>query len=448
MEILCISETLPATRRSGSINGYQKYHVNLSLLEDFNMSTGKSRVSTSTKLAMTITLLIGAVTQAADWPIYRGPQHNGITSETDWSADFPPAGPPQLWKKSIGIGFSAMTISDGKVYAMGNSGKSGSNAHQDTVFCLDADTGSEIWKHTYACPLAPKYYEGGTLSTPTVDGDRVYTISKMGHLFCLDADTGSVKWWKNMHEDLGFKLPTWHFSGSPLVIDDMLILNLGDAGVALNKNNGDIIWHNGKGICGYATPVPYAMDDQKCVAMFAASHIMAVRVSDGKVLWKSFFENRHKVNAADPVIVGNEIFISSGYNYGCAKLRVSGDNVSTVWRNKNMRNHMNCSVYYNGYLYGFDEQTLTCLDFRDGSIQWIERGLGKGALMMSADGRMIIISDKGELAIARANPQKFDLISKAQILPRSKCWTTPILANGKIYARNARGDMVCVDVGR
>ena len=107
---------------------------------------------------------------------------------------------------------------------------------------------------------------------------------------------------------------------------------------------------------------------------------------------------------------------------------------------------MNCSMYWKGYLYGFDESKLTCLDFKDGSIKWSDGSLGKGALMMSTDGRMIIISDKGELAIANADPEKFDVISRAQILPESKCWTTPILANGRIYARNAKGDIVCVDV--
>jgi outer membrane protein assembly factor BamB len=411
------------------------------------MSTNNRRTSTLIIISVTCVLFASsAVVHGADWPVYRGPQYNGITSETNWKANFPSTGPKQLWKKSIGIGFSTMTISNGRVYAMGNSGKSGPNANQDTVFCFDANNGNEIWKHTYSCPLEPKYYEGGTLSTPIVDGKSVYTISKMGHLFCLDADTGNVKWQKDMNKDLGFEHPTWHFSGSPFIYENMLILNLGDAGVALNKANGNIIWDNGKGICGYATPVPYTMDGQKCVAIFGASHIMGVRISDGKVLWKYPFENRTKVNAADPIIVGNEIFVSSGYNHGCAKIKINGSNVETLWNNKNMRNKINCSMYWKGYLYGFDESKLTCLDFKDGSIKWSDGSLGMGALMMSANGRMIIISDKGELVIAKANPEKFDVISRAQILPKSKCWTTPILSNGKIYARNANGDMVCVDV--
>jgi outer membrane protein assembly factor BamB len=413
------------------------------------MSTSSRRISTLIIASLAVVVFSNiAVVHGADWPIYRGPQHNGFTSETDWIADFPATGPTQLWKASIGIGFSSMTISNGRVYAMGNSGKGGPNANQDTVFCFDADTGKEVWKHTYSCPLQPKYYEGGTLSTPTVDGNVVYTISKMGHLFCLDAATGSVKWQKNMNEDLGFKLPTWHFPGSPFIYENMLILNLGNAGVALNKTNGSVIWDNGKDICGYATPLPFTMDGQKCVAILGASHITGVRISDGKVLWKSSFENRTKVNAADPIIVGNEVFASSGYNHGCVKIKVTGGNVETIWQNKNMRNKINCSMFWKGYFYGFDESKLTCLDFKDGSIKWADGSLGMGALMMSTDGRMIIISDKGELVIANADPEKFDIISRAQILPKSKCWTTPILANGKIYARNAKGDMVCVDVSQ
>jgi len=411
------------------------------------MSKSSKRISTLIFISMVVALFTNSTfVYAADWPIYRGPQHNGISSENNWIADFPAAGPKQLWKKAVGIGFSSMTISNGRVYTMGNSGKSGPNANQDTVFCFNAETGNEIWKHTYSCPLEPKYYEGGTLSTPTVDGNVVYTISKMGHLFCFDAATGSVKWQKNMNKDFGFKLPTWHFAGSPFVYENMLILNLGDAGVALNKNNGSVIWDNGKGICGYSTPVPFTMEGQKCVAILGASYIIGVRISDGKVLWKSPFENSTKVNAADPVIVGNEVFASSGYNHGCVKIKITGGNVETLWQNKNMRNKINCSLYWKGYIYGFDESKFTCLDFKDGSIKWSDGSLGMGALMMSTDGRMIIISDKGELVIANADPEKFDIISRAQILPKAKCWTTPILSNGKIYARNTNGDIVCVDV--
>jgi len=403
----------------------------------------KLRFCTVAVLATGTVLLLAAVAPAADWPNYRGPNHNGISSETNWSSNWGTDGPKKLWAKSIGIGFSSIVVSNGRAYMMGNTGK---GSEKDVVYCLDAVTGKEIWRHTYPCPLHPKYYEGGTLSTPTVDGNVVYTLSKVGDLYCLDAATGKVLWYKNVNKDYGFNLPTWRFSGSPLVMGEVLFFNLGTAGAALDKKTGKLIWDNGKGVCGYATPVPYRLDGQDCLAIAASETVAAVRASDGKVLWTYPFVNRYKVNAADPIVSGNVVFASTGYNRGCIKLDISGGKPTALWDSRVMRNHMNCSVLWKGHIYGFDESTLKCIDLEDGSEKWKEDSLGKGALMMSADGRMIITSDKGELVIANATPSGFKALARAQILPRSKCWTVPVLANGKIYARNAKGDVVCVDV--
>ncbi|TKJ37330.1 MAG: alcohol dehydrogenase [Planctomycetes bacterium B3_Pla] len=381
---------------------------------------------------------------AADWPNYRGPDYNGITGETDWKSNWGDDGPKELWKKSIGIGFSSMAVTDGRVYAMGNTGKKGNT---DIVFCFDAATGEEIWKHSYPCPLQPKYYEGGTLTTPTVDGGKVYTLSKMGSLFCLDAAKGTVIWQKELSKDMSNDLPTWHFSGSPLVVGEMLVLNIGDAGLALNKNTGATIWASGKGKCGYATPVPFVMGGQRGLAIFGKDSIIAVSPTDGKKLWQFKWKTKHDVNAADPVIYDKYVFISSGYGRGCALIEINADQATKVWESKVMRNQFSSSTLYDGYLYGFDEKELKCIAPQDGAEKWGDKSLGKGSLTMSADGRMIIMSDKGELVIAQANPQQFKVLARAKILPKGKCWTTPVLANGRIYARNAAGDLVCVDVG-
>jgi len=412
-------------------------------------TTLKSRMNVSMAtaiIALTMLLIGGSAAIGDDWPVYRGPNHNGFSNETNWKA-WGSAGPKKLWTKSIGVGFSSITVANGKAYMTGNSGqKSGA---KDTIFCLDANTGKEIWTRTYDCPLQPKYYEGGTLASPTVDGKVVYTISKMGHLFCLDAATGSVIWAKNANKDLGFKLPTWHFSSSPLVVGDLLVFNLGTAGAALNKKTGQPVWDNGKDACGYATPVPCKLEGKDALVIAGAASIIAVRPNDGKLLWEHPFVNKHKVSAADPIISGANVFASCGYNRGCIMLNVAGNKPKEVYDKsvvRNMRNHMNCTMLYKGNLYGFDENKLKCLSFKDGSEKWSEGSLGKGALMMTTDGRMIIMSDKGELAIAKADPAGFNAIARAQILPKGKCWTVPTLANGKIYARNAKGDVVCVDV--
>ena len=384
-------------------------------------------------------------TPAAEWPMYRGPNHDGISTETDWKSDWGEEGPRVLWRGSVGIGYSSFAVSDGRVYTMGNSGK-GKKEETDTVYCLDAASGREIWKHSYPCALQPLYYEGGTLSTPTVDGGLVYTLSKMGDLFCLDAKKGGVKWQVNLHKDLGFELPTWSFSSSPLIVGDRLILNMGSAGAAFDKKSGKVIWENGKGVCGYSTPVPCEIEGQKCVVLGGAEAVMGVRIDDGRVLWRYPFVNKHKATAADPLVRDDEVFASCAYGRGCIKLRIAGGKPKLVFDNKVMRNLMSCSLRWGDQIYGFDEYDLKCIDFADSRERWAKRGFGKGCLTMSRDGRMIVMGERGEMIIARANPEGFAPVARAQVLPDGMCRTVPVLANGLIFARNARGDVACLDV--
>ena len=384
-----------------------------------------------------------ATAEAADWPNWRGPNHNGVSEETGWVATWPTTGPKILWKASLGTGFATMAVSNGRVYAMGNVND------MDILYCLDANTGNEIWKQSYPCRLFRKNHEGGPTATPTVDGDAIYTFSKNADAIRFKASDGQIVWHKRLVRDLKIKNPTWYHSSSPLVLDNLIILNTGTRGVALNKSDGSVVWQNGKDVCGYASAVPFTIGNQTCVAMPVSREIVGLVAATGKLIWNLPWKTSYDINAADPIILGDKVFISSGYNKGCALLKMEAHGVTEIWRNKNMRNHASSCVLWEGHIYGFDGQfggggKLTCLHFETGKVKWAQRGMGTGTVMI-ADGKLIVLSEKGKLVIAEASPEKFNELASAQILS-GKCWTMPVLANGRIYARNANGQLVCVDV--
>ena len=391
----------------------------------------------TTKASIALSFLIALSANASDWPHWRGPDYNGISKETGWSANWTSA-PKQLWKAKVGTGFASVSVSQGRAYTTGNA------SDQDTVFCFDATTGAEIWKHSYAAKLDPKYYEGGPSATPTVDGDHVFTVGKRGMVHCLDAAKGTVIWSKNVAEELKASMPDWGFAGSVFIEGDLAILNIGSAGAGLDKKTGKVLWSSGTEVSGYSTPVPFDSGSERAVMMAIKQNVVAVKIKDGKEVWRFPWKTQYDVNAADPILFGSKVFISSGYNHGGGVFDVSSNPPKELWNNKNMRNHMNSCVIWQGHIYGVDENQLRCLDAATGEVKWTDKFSGKGSLML-ADGKLIVLSDKGELVVANVSPDGFKPISRTQALG-GKCWTTPVLANGKIYCRNAAGDVVCLDV--
>ncbi len=383
--------------------------------------------------------LFTSISSAADWPHWRGPDYDGISTETDWD--------PQalnekkvLWTTEVGTGFSSISVVDGKVYTMGNI-----NKNTDVVYCFDAVTGKEIWRHEYTEDLNPKYYEGGCSATPTVSDDKVYTISKTGKVFCLDAQSGEVVWRK----DLPYEEPTWGISTSALVLDEKVIFNAGESGLALNKLTGDIIWKSDNGKPGYATPVPYKSGDTMEVAIFGQDSVMGVDAATGELRWSYPWKTQHDVNASDPIIFEQKVFITSGYGHGAAMIDMASGQPVKLWENKNMRSQMSGPVLIKGYLYGFDDNQLACLDWQTGEQKWAEKKPQKGSLSAAGD-KLVVISESGTLLVVQATPEAYQEIASADVLSGGRCWSMPVLANGRIYVRNTvknkQDRLVCVDV--
>jgi outer membrane protein assembly factor BamB len=316
---------------------------------------------------------------------------------------------------------------------------------------LDATTGEERWTHTYDSPLDDRFFEGGPTATPTVNGDRVYVLGRQGDTFCLDAENGRVHWSKNVAEETKIRVPGWGFAASPVVHGDLLLLGVGEAGVALNKDSGEVVWASADAEAGYATPRLLRRADRWFAVFASGKFFQAVDVLTGKEQWRVRWLTRFGCNAADPIVDGDRVFISSGYNRGSALLGMTDGEPTTVWTSKSFQNQFGSSVLLDGHLYGIDgndtgERALMCVELATGEIRWAQGGFGSGALM-AADGRLIILSEQGELVIARAHHDRYDELARSKVLD-GKCWTVPVLANGLVYCRNADGHVKCIDLRR
>jgi len=380
---------------------------------------------------------------AGDWPHWRGPNRNGISGETEWQHLWPTDGPKTAWRAEVGQGFSSFAIAGNRVFTLGYADE------KDTVVCLDSDSGKVLWTHSYPSELGDKFFEGGTTGTPTVDGDHLYVLSRWGDLLCLTTRDGKVSWSKNILAETGTRPNDWGLSGAPLVLDDRLYLNVGESGLALDKKTGAKAWSSGKKESGYSTPLPFQAGAETFAVFSSGEAYTAVRLKDGHPAWSIRWLTQYGVNAADPIVQGDQIFLCSGYGKGAALFKFGSSEPSPIWQSKVLATQMNAAVLKDGHLYGTDGDTtakasLKCVELASGKEKWKSPGFGSGGVIL-AGGRLIALSGSGELITAPATPDGFKPTARAQVLG-GKTWTAPVLAHGRIYCRNSRGETVCLDV--
>lgn len=410
--------------------------------------TNPSLVCISRRLLSALALAAGlaAIAHAEDWPQWRGPNRNGISREKGWIDQFPDQGPPIAWKASVGLGFSSVVVANGKACTVGHANGS------DTVFCFDAVTGRELWKFSYPSDLGDKFFEGGTTGSPTFDGGHLFWLSRWGDLYSFDAATGKVLWNRQLVKETGARVPSWGFTGAPTVYRNLLLLNVGEAGMAVDKETGREVWKSGDGEAGYNTPLPVPRGD-KTEFWFANNEAyLSVAPETGRENWRMKWLTQYGVNAADPIPYGDKVFIGSGYGKGSALFKpptAPEGEAEVVWKNRVLRTQLNGAILVGRHLYGVDGDTtdkaqLKCVEIETGKEVWAQPDFGTGGLVV-ADGRIIALSARGELMVAPVSPDSFKPTARAQILG-GKSWTAPVLANGLVYCRNSRGDLVAVDL--
>lgn len=388
--------------------------------------------------------LVGGVLGAdADWPQWRGPNRDGISSETGFIKNWPKAGPEVLWHIPLGDGYSGISIAQGKAYTMFAKG------NDEFVICLDTSDGKEIWRFRSGGKFTEQRGDGPR-SMPTVDGDSVFALGAEGKLYALDAHSGTKIWSHNFVEEFGSSIPTWGFSSSPIIEGNLVIAEAGGkderAIVAFEKESGDVVWATHTDAVGYSSPISIEFGGVRQIIFLTSKTLVSVAPENGQVYWK--YSWPEGINIATPVFIPDDkIFISASYDKGAVLLKMIADGdgigIEEVWKSRVMKNHFNSSVLQGDYLYGFDNAILTCIEVDTGEEQWRHRGFGKGSLLL-ADGCLIILGEGGKLALAEATSGEYREKAGFQLFD-DKCWTVPTLAGGKLYLRTQK-EMVCLDL--
>jgi outer membrane protein assembly factor BamB len=381
-----------------------------------------------------------------DWPQWRGPRRDGVSLSKGLLDQWPKSGPPLVWQtRGLGNGWSSVAVTAGKIYTLGN---------RDGVklFCLDANQGRELW----AVPM-----DGGSdpTGTPTVDGDLVFAESNDGDLLCADAQSGKEVWRKNLNRDFGAGRPSWGFSESPLVDGDRVIVTPGSDRhflVALNKRTGEVDWscprpddvRGGHGGAGYSSPVISNGGGVKQYVQLTGNGVIGVRAEDGKFLWSYGDVANGTANIPTPIVSGDFVFCSSGYDTGSALLKITGRGDEATAQEvyfldaRTFQNHHGGMVLVDGFVYaghGHNNGFPICVEMASGKVVWggQMRGPGSGSAAVTyADGDLIFRYQDGKIALIEANPRQYRLKSEFTPVHQDReSWAHPVVADGKLYLR-------------
>lgn len=368
---------------------------------------------------------------------WRGPNGNGVYSETGLLKKWPAAGPEIIWHyDKLGQGYSSPVIANGLIYVSGMEETTG------YIYVFSPD-GKLKWKATYGSEFSESY--PGARSTPVIMGNLLYMYSGLGILACMDATNGTLKWKKELFKEFDGENLQWGVTETVVVDGGLVYVTPGGKKnnvVALNRNTGDMVWSSPakSESSAYCTPLLVNLSSRKLLVTMTANHIVGLDAATGKMLWSHPQTNRYQVHANTPVYADGGLFCFSGYGQGGVKLELSADgsSVTKAWFSEKLDSRMGGMVYLNGFLYGSGDNNREwrCVDWKTGSEKYADKTIGKGVII-AADGMLYCYSDKGELALVEANPSGFNVVSQTKVeLGSEQHWSHPVIDGGRLYLRH------------
>jgi outer membrane protein assembly factor BamB len=375
---------------------------------------------------------------AADWPQWQGPDRTGLSKETGLMKEWPASGPTVVWSsQNLGQGYGSMAVAGDRIYLQGMIGGN------STVFALNRADGKGVWSK--ALGRAESNDQGpGPRGTPTVDGDRLYVLTENGDLACLKTD-GTAVWQRNILKEFGGRQLRWLISESPLVDGAHVIVSPGGSGagmVKLDKMTGKTVWTS-KDLsdpAGYSSPIVADVGGVRTYMTFTAGAGVGVRASDGKLMFRYPNAANNVANITTPIFSDNKVFFTSAYDTGGGLVDLTAQNgevkAKEIYFTRNMKNHHGGVVLVNGYLYGFNDSILTCLEFATGKQIWRDRSVGKGSVTY-ADGNLYIQGENNVVGLAEASPTGYKEKGRFQIADKGlPSWAHPVVSGARLYVRN------------
>jgi len=401
---------------------------------------------------LSVLLLLGIHSLAADWATWLGPNRDGRSAETGLVTSWPEGGPELLWSATgLGEGYSSMAVVGDRVYTQGQEGG------QEFVLALDVATGNQAWKR----PIGKAYENpqgNGPRGMPQVDGDRLYAVSAEGNLVCLATETGEVVWDIYYADKFDSFIPKWGFTESPLVDGDRLVIAPGgeNAGiVALDKNTGDVIWQSQDDRAAYSSVLAFDFGGLRIYAILTASAGIGVNAEDGTLLWRyEKASNGWGINIATPVYAEGHVFYSTDYGTGSLMLQLASEGgtvtASEAYFSTDMQNHFMTAVKIGDYLYGFSGNQpaiLVAMEFETGEVAWRDRSVNKGNCILAED-LLYCQGETGTIGLIDPSPEGYREISRFQISRgRWNTWAYPAIANGRLYIRD-QDNLYAYDISR